>query len=78
MYPPKWLWLCGGEKTKDCRKLDLSSASASWQNAPNLSYPPRHGAMYSHGGYLYMLGGWTQDGCRADHYRWVVETVERF
>ena len=29
--------------------------------------------MYSHGGYLYMLGGWTQDGCRADHYRWVVD-----
>ena len=41
-------------------------------NAPNLVYPPRHGAMYSYGGYLYMLGGWTYDGCRSDHYRWLV------
>ena len=49
----------------------MNRASPTWVNAPNLVYPPRHGAMYSYGGYLYMLGGWTYDGCRSDHYRWL-------
>ena len=25
--------------------------------------------MYTYGGHLYMLGGWTYDGCRNYHYR---------
>ena len=49
----------------------MNAAYPTWQWAPSLDYPPRHGAMYSYGGYLYMLGGWTYDGCRSDHYRWL-------
>ena len=65
----QWLWLCAGETTTDCRKLNMNAESPSWTTAANLPYPPRHGAMYSYGGHLYMLGGWTADGCRNYHYR---------
>ena len=32
----QWLWLCAGETTPDCRKLDMNAESPSWTNAPNL------------------------------------------
>ena len=63
------MWLCAGETTTDCRKLNMNAESPSWTTAASLPYPPRHGAMYSYGGHLYMLGGWTYDGCRNYHYR---------
>ena len=65
----RWLWLCGGETTTDCRKLDLNAASPAWINAPNLAWAPRHGAMYTYDGYMYVLGGWTSGGCRKNHVR---------
>ena len=67
----KWLMLCGGDSTQDCRKLDLTSPSPSWQQGVNLPYRSRYGMMYTIDNYLYILGGY--DGYygyyRNYHYR---------
>ena len=66
----KWLWLCGGETTTDCRKLNMNSVSPVWVYAFPIPYPAyRHMAMYTYDDHLYILGGWYNGYCRNNHYR---------
>ena len=64
-----WLFVCGGDYTSSCMKLDMNADNPSWSSFVSLPWAARHGTLETHGDYMYAMGGYNSGTCYNYHYR---------